>query len=65
MQKLVVSADPNVRTTQGATPVMNAAQSNKVEPLNLLLKSGALINAKDNRGFTALHRAAAMGIRQF
>jgi ankyrin repeat protein len=40
---------------------MNAVQSNKADKLNLLLQSGAVINHRDNRGFTALHRAAEMG----
>ena len=62
MQKLLeLGADPNVKTNQGATPIMNAVQSNKIEHLKTLLNAGALVNAKDNRGFTALHRAAEMG----
>jgi ankyrin repeat protein len=40
---------------------MNAVQSNKIDKLNLLLNAGASVNYKDNRGFTALHRAAEMG----
>jgi hypothetical protein len=43
MKKLFeLGADPNVRTIQGATPIMNAVQSNKIDHLNLLLKSGSI-----------------------
>jgi len=54
-------ADPNVKSLEGATPIMNAVQSNKVEHLTKLLEYKAEVNEKDNRGFTALHRAAEMG----
>jgi len=40
---------------------MNAVQSNKIDHLKRLLRAGASVNAKDNRGFTALHRAAERG----
>ncbi|WP_109434746.1 MULTISPECIES: ankyrin repeat domain-containing protein [Aquimarina] len=54
-------ANPNTKSTEGATPIMNAVQSNKVEHLNILIENKADLNAKDNRGFTALHRASEMG----
>lgn len=57
-------ADPNVKSTEGATPVMNAVQSDKMEHLNILITNQADINAKDNRGFTALHRASEMGRKE-
>lgn len=54
-------ANPNVESTEGATPLMNAAQSNKLEHAKLLINSKADINKQDHRGFTALHRAAEIG----
>ncbi|TSE05591.1 ankyrin repeat domain-containing protein [Aquimarina algiphila] len=57
-------ANPNTKSTEGATPIMNAVQSNKVEHLNILIENKADINAKDNRGFTALHRASEMGHKE-
>ena len=57
-------ANPNTKSTEGATPIMNAVQSDKIEHLNILIKNQADLNAKDNRGFTALHRASEMGRKE-
>jgi hypothetical protein len=54
-------ANPNVESIEGATPIMNAVQSNKMQHLKLLIQFKGDVNAKDKRGFTALHRAAEMG----
>lgn len=57
-------ANPNTRSTEGATPIMNAVQSDKIDHLNILIQNKADLNAKDNRGFTALHRASEMGRKE-
>lgn len=54
-------ANPNTKSIEGATPIMNAVQSDKLEHFNILIEYKANVNAQDNRGFTALHRAAEMG----
>lgn len=58
---LTLGADPDCVSDEGATPLMNAAQSNRIEHMKMLIKAGGNINAKDKRGFTALHRAAEIG----
>src|ERR1043165_6997159 len=65
MEKLLaLGANPNATSLEGATPIMNAVQSNKPDKFTLLLQSGADVNYRDNRGFTALHRAAEMGLTE-
>ena len=54
-------ANPDTKSIEGATPIMNAVQSDKLEHLNILIEHKANLNAKDDRGFTALHRASEMG----
>ena len=44
-------------TSNGMTPLMFAARYNKVEIVQLLLQSGARVNTKDEKGFTALKHA--------
>ena len=46
---------------EGATPLINAVQENRLEHINLLITAGADVNARDGRNFTSLHRAAERG----
>lgn len=43
--------------SNGLTPLMVAARYNQVEIINFLLKSGAKVKAKDEKGLTALKYA--------
>jgi len=45
----------------GITPLMKAAEWGRADAVELLLKKGAKINAKDPRGNTALHLVIANG----
>jgi uncharacterized protein len=73
---LAHGANPNLPTINGATPLMAAAglgnneidtrgrfktQAQAIESIELLVKAGGDINARDNRGQTALHGAALWG----
>ena len=58
---LELGATVDVKSAEGATPLMNAAQTRSLENTRLLLDNGADADAKDERGFTSLHRAAEMG----
>jgi ankyrin repeat protein len=49
-------ADVNEKSN-GMTPLMVAARYNKTEIIKLLLSKGAVLSAKDEKGFTALKYA--------
>lgn len=49
------------RSTEGATALMMACQTDRDGVVAYLLEHGADPNLQDNRGFTALHRAAETG----
>jgi len=60
IQSLVVAgAAPNIRISGGVTPLMLAA-AGEPEVLQMLIDAGADVNAQDDRGTTALLRAAHM-----
>jgi ankyrin repeat protein len=62
MTLLVDRGSPaDVRSAEGATPLMSAVQSASMEKACFLFDRGADVNARDRRGFTALHRTADMG----
>lgn len=51
----------DVRSADGATPLMTEVQRGETEKVKFLLARGADVNAVDLRGFTSLHRAAEAG----
>ena len=50
-------ADPDARNDSGTTPLMRAAEVGDEEGAFILIKAGADIGARDNRGATAADRA--------
>ncbi len=64
---LIISLDPRatiLRNDTGYTPLMAAASQNNCTALRALLEKGAVINATDDEGFTALHRAVERGFTE-
>ena len=52
----------DIRSAEGATPLMNAIQDKELEKVQWLVDRKANVNAADDRGFTPMHRAAEMGL---
>lgn len=55
-------ADLDIKNTEGETPLILAAWYGSPEIVSLLLESGANINAQDNNGYTAIAKAASLGV---
>ena len=61
-QLLAASADPNIADIYGWTPLMRAVDSDRTEVVRVLLHNESVrVNARDDRGETALHHVAAGG----
>lgn len=59
-EALQSGADPNLRTSNGATPLILAILIDKPEYVKTLLKHGADVNLAGRRGHTPLHVAASL-----
>ncbi|WBX76645.1 ankyrin repeat domain-containing protein [Tenacibaculum ovolyticum] len=56
--KMLIENGTNInRKSTGLTPLMFAARYNKVEIVKLLIKKGAKLKVKSERGYTALNYA--------
>jgi hypothetical protein len=60
-RKLHAGAPVDTLLSDGATPLMTAAENGKTEAVRLLLEHHADLHRKDRQGRTALDRAAAAG----
>lgn len=49
------------KNKDGCTPLLTAAYSGKVDDIQILIKAGADIDARDNKGRSPLHAAACKG----
>jgi ankyrin repeat protein len=58
---LDAGADPNAALRGGETPLMTAARTGRLGPVQALISRGADVNARERRGQTALMWAAAEG----
>ncbi len=57
VQSMIVAGTDINEKSKGMTPLMYAARYNKVEIVELLIKHGADLKMKSNRGYTALEYA--------
>ena len=58
---MAAGMDPDVRDTNGVTPLMRFAMEGNVDAVQRLIAKGAEVNAKDNTGDTALMGGAGYG----
>ena len=59
--QIVAGTDPNLRDSNGKTPLMLAAQKRHKEIVEYLIAQGADINAQTKNGFTALFHTCIQG----
>ena len=57
-------ADVEGLSLAGTTPLMDAVQLRELDLVKMLIEHDARVNATDHNGFTALHRAAEMGLTE-
>jgi ankyrin len=58
------SANINVENQYGITPLHNAPKTKKMEIVELLLKKGAYVNARNSNIVTTLHLAVGKGSKE-
>jgi ankyrin repeat protein len=61
VKKLVEYGEDVNQVSQGMTPLMYAAKYNRVEIVKYLISQGAQVDAKSNKGLTALKYAESTG----
>jgi len=61
VRQLITTDNVNDKNGEGKTPLHIAARTGNLEIIELLIKSGANIEANDNTGKTPLHEAAQYG----
>ena len=59
--QLQLGTDPNIRDSEGRTPLMDAVSSGQLGAMRILISAKADVNARSRAGRTALIEAAAKG----
>ena len=57
LRLLALGADPDAVDSHGLSPLHYAAVQQQAEMVDVLVRGGASVDAKDSRGYTALWRA--------